>query len=733
MKLSLDDLSFTIRNFDGPLTSELVRRPGDFGLGQVPAKLAPDATTTMVCGFCSTGCGLKIHLRDGVAVNLSPDTDYPVNLGMACPKGWEALTPLDAPDRGTTPLIDGTPARWDEAMTVFATKLRDIQQRHGAESVAILSTGQIVTEEMAFLGALARLGLGIPNIDSNTRQCMATSHVAYKQSFGFDAPPFTYADFEESDVLVFVGSNPCIAHPIMWQRVLRNQRAPEILVVDPRKTETAMASTRHFAIAPKSDLTLLYGLANILISSGWIDREFIARSVSGFAEFAEFARQFTTDKVCAATGMEADDLWQFAELVGRKKKRVSWWWTMGVNQSHESTRTAQAIIAIALITGQIGKPGTGANSITGQCNAMGSRLFAHASGLPCGRDYLKEEDRADIASIYGIPVERIPDKNSLAYDQIVDGVKAGRIKALWIIATNSVHSWGSSEELRQALEGLELLVVQDMYPTTETAQLAHIYLPAAGWGEKDGTFINSERRIGLAKKVRRAPGAALSDFSILRLVAEYCGVASMFSEWSSPEAVFRIMQRLSRGKPCDITGIEGYGQLNAEGGVQWPLADGQLPIADSKERRLFADGRFFHGDGKARILFDVPRPPAEPTDAEFPLVLLTGRGSSAQWHTGSRTGKSAILLKMHAEGSFVEIHPDDAAAREIANGERVAVSSRRGVAESFALVTTTVSPGTVFMPMHDEQVNHLTAPEVDPYSRQPSYKYCAVQLRPALQ
>ncbi len=729
MKFSLDDLAPVFRQFEGPLTSDLVRRPGEFGLGQLPAKLTPDATTTMVCGFCSTGCGLKIHLRDGSAVNLSPDTEYPVNLGMACPKGWEALTPLDAPDRGTTPLIGGKPASWHEAMTKFATQLRDIQKRHGEDSVAILSTGQIVTEEMCFLGALARLGLGIQNLDSNTRQCMATSHVAYKQAFGFDAPPFTYADFEQSDVLVFVGANPCIAHPIMWQRVLRNRRSPEILVVDPRATETAMAASRHFSIAPKSDLTLLYGLANILISSGWIDRAFIAENVSGFTEFAEFVRAFTTDRVCAATGLESDQLWQFAELVGDKSKRVSWWWTMGVNQSHESTRTAQAVIALALITGQIGKPGTGANSITGQCNAMGSRLFAHASGLPCGRDYLNPADRADVAGIYGMEPGVMPEKNSLAYDQIIAGVREGRIKALWVIATNSLHSWGSSDELQRALSGLELLVVQDMYPTTETAQLAHIYFPAAGWGEKDGTFINSERRFGLAKKVRRAPGEAMSDFNILRLVAEYCGVAAQFSEWSSPEAVFRIMQRLSRGKPCDITGINGYRQLDADGGIQWPYAADDKPSPKLRERRLFGDGRFFHADGKARILFETPRAPAERTDAEFPFVLLTGRGTSAQWHTGSRTGKSGILLKMHSHRSFVEIHPEDAAVLGIADGERVEISSRRGEVDTFALVTATVSPGTVFMPMHDVQVNRLTSPECDPHSRQPSYKYCAVQIR----
>src|SRR5688572_9837482 len=407
-----------LRQWTGPLTTDLTLHPGNFGLGKVPARLRPDATTRTVCGFCSTGCSLDVHLQSGVAVNLTPTADYPVNLGMACPKGWEALTPLAAPDRATQPLLRNPktgqlePTDWDEAMQVFTLKFRALMDQHGPESVAFLSTGQIVTEEMAFLGALWKFGLGFVHCDSNTRQCMATSHVAYKQSFGFDAPPFTYADFEESDVLVFIGANPCIAHPIMWQRVLRNRHNPEIICVDPRKTETAMASTQHYAIRPKSDLVLLYGLANILIAGGWIDRDFIQANTTGFREFAEFVTQFTTDRVSHETGLTPDDLWHLAQTI-RDGKRVSFWWTMGVNQSHESTRTAQAVIALALMTGNIGRPGTGANSITGQCNAMGSRLFANVTSLLGAHDVTNEEHRAKIAKILGIPDERIPTQPSM--------------------------------------------------------------------------------------------------------------------------------------------------------------------------------------------------------------------------------------------------------------------------------------------------------------------------------
>ena len=393
MKRLVSKAAKLIRAWDGPLTRDLVQAPGSFGLGKIPERLKPDDTTTMVCGFCSTGCGLNIHLKDGQAINLSADTFYPVNLGMACPKGWEALTPLASPDRGTTPLLRNErgelePVDWERALVLFCERLKEIQRKHGPESVAWLGTGQICTEELAFLGALGKFGMGMVHGDGNTRQCMATAVSAYKQSFGFDAPPFSYKDFEDSDVIVLVGSNLCIAHPIMWQRVMRNRNLPQIIVVDPRKTETAMAATQHYAIRPKSDLTLLYGLANILIASGWIKRDYIREHTNGFEEFAEFATQFTTDAVCAATGLDANELWRFAETIANGK-RVSFWWTMGVNQGHEATRTAQAIINLALMTGNIGRPGTGANSVTGQCNAMGSRLFSNTTNLLGGHDFLE--------------------------------------------------------------------------------------------------------------------------------------------------------------------------------------------------------------------------------------------------------------------------------------------------------------------------------------------------------
>ena len=726
-----------LRQWTGPLTQDLTLHPGDFGLGKVPARLRPDATTRSVCGFCSTGCSLDVHLQSGAAVNLTPTVDYPVNLGMACPKGWEALTPLASTDRATQPLLRKSPndpfepVNWDEAMQVFTLKFKALMDQHGPESVAYLSTGQMCTEEIAFLGALWKFGMGALHGDSNTRQCMATSNVAYRQSFGFDAPPYTYADFEESDALVFVGSNLCIAHPILWQRVMRNKKNPEIIVIDPRRTETAMNATQHLALTPKSDITLLYGVAHLLIHNNWINREFIDRNTTGFDEFATFVRQFTPDRVAMETGLSVRQLFRFAETIGTRKA-VSFWWTMGVNQGHESTRTAQALINLALMTGNIGRPGTGANSITGQCNAMGSRLFANASGLFGGRDFMNAEHRGEVARALHIAPEKIPARNSLAYDQIMEGIEAGKIKGLWVIATNTAHSWIDSARAGGALDKLEFLVVQDLFTTTDTARKAHLVLPAAGWGEKEGTFINSERRFGHVKKVSRAPGQALSDFNIFRLVAEYWGCAGMFSQWTSPQAVFQILKKLSAGTPADITGIEDYRHLDSSGGIQWPWtaaleAENPDP-ASVRERRLFADGTFFTSDRRAKFLFDNPRPVAEPADEKFPFVLLSGRGTSAQWHTNTRTGKSAVLRTLYPANAYVEINPADAARLGLAANASVAVVSRRARIECTAVVTRTVQPGQVFIPMHYEVTNKLTRAEFDPHSRQPSYKHCAVRL-----
>ena len=659
--------------------------------------------------------------------------DYPVNRGRACPKGWEALAPLAAPDRATTPLLRDdrgrlVPVDWGSALDAFASRFKRVQAEHGPDSVAYLSTGQIATEEMALLGAVAKFGMGMVHGDGNTRQCMATAVVAYKQAFGFDAPPYTYADLEESDVVVLVGSNMCVAHPVLWERVCRNPNGPEVVVIDPRATETAMGATQHLALAPKSDLVLLYGLANLLIERDAVDPEFVDSSTTGFEAFAAHVAPSTLDRVVQASGLAPEALDRLATIIERGE-RVSFWWTMGVNQSHEGVLVAQALVNLALLTGNIGRPGTGANSITGQCNAMGSRLFSNTTNLFGGRDFASEPDRAHVAGVLGIDAARIPARPSWAYDQIVEGIATGAIRGLWVVATNAAHSWINHSHLHDLLGRLDFLVVQDLYHTTETAQRADLVLPAAGWGEKEGTFINSERRIGLLRRVARAPGLALDDFAIVKLLAEAWGCAELFAEWTSPEAVFGILQRLSAGQPCDFAGVDGYRSLDQLGGVQWPFPAGSRGVP-GEERRLFVDGRFYHPDGRARFCFGEPRPVAEAVSRRYPLVLLTGRGGSSQWHTQTRTSKSALLRTLYPADPYVDVSPADAQALAVADDEWVMVTSARGSMQARARVTPTMGGGQVFMAMHDAQVNRLTSASFDPSSRQPSYKHCAVAVRP---
>jgi assimilatory nitrate reductase catalytic subunit len=399
---------------------------------------------------------------------------------------------------------------------------------------------------------------------------------------------------------------------------------------------------------------------------------------------------------------------------------------MGVNQSYEGTRVAQSIINLALMTGNIGKPGTGANSITGQCNAMGSRLFSNTTSLLGGHYFTKSEDRAKVARILGIPERMIPQQDSLAFDQILAKAEEGSIKGLWFIATNTRHSWPNRERFEALREKLDFVVVQDMYQNTRTAELADLILPAAGWGEKEGTFINSERRMGRIKKVRRAPGQALADFYIFKLIAHRWGCAELFEKWSSPEATFHLLRQISAGQPCDFSGITSVQELEKSGGVQWPCPDS--PTEVKRERRLFEDGQFYFPDGRARFVFESHRQPPESPDGDYPFWLLTGRGSSSQWHTLTRTRNSDVLRKLAPNELYIEINNADAAEFGIRAQDKVRVYSRRGELIGRAAVVTTVVRGQIFIPMHHAAINRLTLDAVDPYSREPNFKACAVSI-----
>ena len=351
---------------------------------------------------------------------------------------------------------------------------------------------------------------------------------------------------------------------------------------------------------------------------------------------------------------------------------------------------------------------------------MGSRLFSNTTNLLGGHDFDNPQHRRKIADILEIDVARIPTQPSLAYDQIMDRILKGQIKGLRVVATNTAHSWINQADACDILQRLDFLVVQDMYHSTETAALADLILPAAGWGEKEGVFINSERRLGVIKQVARAPGQALSDFRIFKLIAEAWGCGAMFRKWTSPEATFQLLKACSRDMPCDITGIDDYRMLDDKGGIQWPLPHGQ-GVAPMSERRLFEDGR-------AHFHFDMPRAQPEPVSPAYPFMLLTGRGSCSQWHTQTRTGKSDVLRKLYPNTPYVEISPKDAAVLGIRANQWVVVRSQRGMVQARAFVSHVVQPGQVFIPMHFAKTNQLTFAAFDPHSRQPSYKACAVSV-----
>lgn len=489
-----------------------------------------------------------------------------------------------------------------------------------------------------------------------------------------------------------------------------------------------MQAGLHLRLKPKSDLTLFYGIARQLIQEGAVDQKFVEEHTNDFDQFSQFVEEYSLDRVVLETGLDSRDIQRLVSLI-QHGKRVSFWWTMGVNQSYEGVRTAQSLINLALMTGNIGRPGTGANSITGQCNAMGSRLFSNTTSLLGGHDFANPEHRTKVASLLEIPEERIPKEASLAYPEILSGILSGKIKGLWIVATNPAHSWINQDQVRDIFERLEFLVVQDMFATTETARLANLYLPAAAWGEKEGTFINSERRIGTIRKVRKAPGQALSDFAIFKLIAEKWGCGEMFRKWSSPEATLQLLASLTKDRPCDITGIRDYPQLEERGGIQWPYPE--QGGDDRPERRLFADGKFFHPDGKAKFIFEASRPMPERPNDSYPFLLLTGRGTVAQWHTETRTRQSPVLRKLSSPGPICEINPIDARRAKIQSRDALIIESQRGSIEARAFVTPTVGVGQLFMAMHDASTNRLTDAVFDPYSRQPSYKACAVRVRKA--
>lgn len=583
--------------------------------GYVSAKKIADKWVATTCGYCSVGCGMLVGTKDGKAVAVRGNPEHPVNLGKLCPKGLSEHYTLQAKSRATKPLLKHNgkfePISWDAALTTMVEKFRGVQAKYGPGALGVISTGQLVTEEFYTLGKLVQLGFGTSNFDGNTTLCMASAVAGYKRSFGSDGPPGSYADLETADVILLIGANVADNHPILCGRLEKNKKAT-LIVADPRVTKTAMLADIFLPVKPRSDIALLNGIAHILIRDGLVNREYIEAHTTGYAELCAFLEKFTPEHVAQVTGLGVETIERVAMLYGRAKAATIGW-TMGVNHSTQGAETVSAINNLALLTGNIGKSGASPFSITGQCNAMGTRETGFTSGLPGYRKFESAEHREELAGIWKIDVERIPTARGLSYPDIIEAALAKKVRALWIIATNPVVSFPNYDVLIQAFENLEFLVVQDGFHPTPTTELADLVLPAAVWGEKEGTYTNSERRVSKVNKVVEPPGEARSDFDIFVALADKLGVcAEIFPGWTSTRDAFEEWKKVSAGRLCDYSGMT-WEAIEREGGIQWG------------GERLYADGQFETVDGKAKLFKVECEPFPEQPGGGFPLILNTGR------------------------------------------------------------------------------------------------------------
>jgi anaerobic selenocysteine-containing dehydrogenase len=690
--------------------------------GYISESRVADTWTKTTCGYCSVGCGMLIGTRDGKPVAARGNPDHPVNRGKLCPKGLSEHHVLGAPGRATTPMLRkngrGTPlvpVSWDEALDTMVSRIGGLQATHGRDALGVIGTGQLLTEEFYTLGKLVQLGFRSRNYDGNTTLCMASAVSGYKLSFGSDGPPGAYADMETADVILLVGSNIADNHPILCNRLSRKQ-SQVLIVADPRVTKTAMMADIHLPVKPRSDIALLNGIAHILLRDGMVDRAYIDAHTDGFEEFVSFVADYTPEAVSETTGLPIATIERVAHLYGEAKAAFIGW-TMGVNHSTQGAVTVAAINNLSLITGNIGRAGASPFSITGQCNAMGTREAGFASSLPGYRKFDSEADRAQLAEIWGISEDMLPRARGLAYPDIIEGAVAGHVKALWFIATNPVVSFPNYKLLQQALTTADFVVVQDGFFPTPTADFADLVLPAAIWGEKEGTYTNSERRISKVNAFAPPPGEAQSDFDIFIALAERLGMRDLiFPGWTSTHDAWLEWQRVSAGRLCDYSPFT-WQQIEDEGGAQWG------------GERLYGDGIFPRENGRA-LLHCVPCLPfSEQPDSNYDLIFNTGR-TVEHWHTRTKTGVVPMLHGM-VPHAWLEMNPVDADRLSLHQHERVTVVSRRSSIKDVELrITGIVAPGQVFMPFHfaEQNSNLVTLGAFDPISREPNFKQCAVRV-----
>ncbi|MFA7267801.1 MAG: molybdopterin-dependent oxidoreductase [Sterolibacterium sp.] len=693
------------------------------------------------CCYCGVGCGIVIE-HDGTRITgVAGDPSHPANFGRLCSKGSTLHLTTTLTTRALYPelrLERGVPrsrTSWDVALDHAAQRFAAVIREHGPDAVAFYVSGQLLTEDYYVFNKLARALVGTNNIDSNSRLCMSAAVAAYKRTLGADAPPTCYADIDHADCILIAGSNTASAHPLVFRRVLDARAARpdlKLIVIDTRTTDTAAAADLHLQIEPGTDAVLFGAMLHVLIRDGLVDERFIAAHTAGFEAAREAVRELAPAVAALACGVRSEDIITAARWFGLADATLSLW-CQGLNQSHHGSDNGAALIHLHLATAQIGKPGAGPFSLTGQANAMGGREVGAMANLLGGhRDPDDPAQRAELARLWNIPA--LPETPGKTAVELFEALHDSRIKAVWIACTNPAQSLPDQARVRAALSRAEFVVLQEAYVDTETAAYADLLLPAATWGEKAGTVTNSERRISRVRAALPPPGEAYADWLIaqdfaLRLGAQLGrGDASRLFAFANPEDVFREHAATTVGRDLDIGGLS-YALLEAAGPQQWPLPSG----SNTGRVRLYTDRRFATADGRARFVPISLAATAEASDARYPLHLNSGRLRD-QWHGMSRTGKLAQLMN-HAETPTAALHPIDLERRGLSAGELATLSSRRGSIVLPLAADAAQKPGHVFVAMHWSSrrlshagVNQLIAPVVDPRSQQPELKHAAIAV-----
>ena len=716
-----------------PATAEL---PSPSGRGAGGERTPPDKATHTTCPYCGVGCGVKAS--GGTAPEVQGDEQHPSNFGRLCSKGSALADTIGPEDRLTVPSINGRTVSWNNALDHVADGFSRIIREHGPDAVAFYVSGQLLTEDYYVANKLMKGYIGSANIDTNSRLCMSSAVVGHKRAFGNDLVPICYEDLEQADLIVLVGSNLAWCHPILFQRIqaARAQR-PEmkLVVIDPRRTATAEEADLHLPIAPGADVRLFNGLLTHLADHEALDSSYIADHCDGLEDALQAARSDgeSLENIALACGLEPADLRRFFALFREHAKTVTVF-SQGVNQSSSGSDKANAIINCHLATGRIGKPGAGPFSVTGQPNAMGGReVGGLASTLAAHMDLDNTEHQDRVQRFWNSPT--IATKPGLKAVDLFEAVHSGQVKAVWIMATNPAVSLPNTDRVREALQKCELVVVSDCVAKTDTTALANVLLPAAAWGEKNGTVTNSERRISRQRPFLPPPGEARADWAIICSVAKRMGFGAAFN-YAGPEDIFDEHSRLSGfenngARQFDISGLAGLGRSGYQAlqPIQWPVN----PAHPQGCPRLFSDGRFDTADGRARLIAVRHRAPANTTNAQYPLVLNTGRIRD-QWHTMTRSGRSP-RLSQHLPEPFVSVHPQDAAAAGLQDQGLAVLRSRWGSAHLRVQVNDSQRRGELFAPMHwndrfagNARVGAVVNPAVDPISGEPEFKHTPAHI-----